>query len=193
MKNSWFTQTEVFLLHEIVARLDRIARRRVLDAKGVSYPEFLVAMAVREMAQPTHSEVGDLLDMSKSLVSQRVTGLLAKGLVAQRRDAQNRRRVRLELTAAGQESLEQIYRELANHASSLFGVLGSSRRQFMRSLCRLRDALNAEDARDAQNGAANKAEQEKRKQGRSKRERPKPTRVRATQPPATRRFADRKR
>jgi DNA-binding MarR family transcriptional regulator len=193
MKNSWFTQTEVFLLHEIVARLDRIARRRVLDAKGVSYPEFLVAMAVREMAQPTHSEVGDLLDMSKSLVSQRVTGLLAKGFVAQRRDAQNRRLVRLELTSAGQEALEQIYRELAKHASSLFGVLGSSRRQFMRSLCRLRDALNAEDARDAQNGAANEAEQEKRKQGRSKQERPKPTRVRAPQPPATRRFAGRKR
>jgi DNA-binding MarR family transcriptional regulator len=193
MKNSWFTQTEVFLLHEIVARLDRIARRRVLDAKGVSYPEFLVAMAVREMAQPTHSEVGDLLDMSKSLVSQRVTGLLAKGFVAQRRDAQNRRLVRLELTAAGQEALEQIYQELASNASRLFGILGSSRPQFMQSLCRLRDALIAEDARDVQNGTANEADQEKRKQRRSKQERPKPIRVRAPQPPATRRFAGRKR
>lgn len=187
MKNSWFTQTEVFLLHEIVARLDRIARRRVLDAKGVSYPEFLVAMAVREMAQPTHSEVGDLLDMSKSLVSQRITGLLAKGFVAQRRDAQNRRLVRLELTAAGQQALEQIYQELASNASRLFGILGSSRPQFMQSLCRLRDALIAEDAQDAQN------DQEKRKPSRSKQERPKPTRVRAPQPPATRRFAGRKR
>ena len=80
MKNSWFTQTEVFLLHEIVARLDRIARRHVLHAKGISYPEFLVAMAVREMAQPTHGEVGELLDMSKSLVSQRVGRLVGQRL-----------------------------------------------------------------------------------------------------------------
>jgi DNA-binding MarR family transcriptional regulator len=125
--------------------------------------------------------------MSKSLVSQRVTGLLAKGFVAQRRDAQNRRLVRLELTAAGQQALEQIYQELASNASRLFGILGSSRPQFMQSLCRLRDALIAEDAQDAQN------DQEKRKPRRSKQERPKPTRVRAPQPPATRRFAGRKR
>ena len=79
MKNSWFTETEVFLLHEIVTRLDRLARKRVLDARGVSYPEFLVAMAVREMSEPTQREVGDLLDMSKSLLSQRVSALMAKG------------------------------------------------------------------------------------------------------------------
>ncbi len=146
MRNSWFTQTEVFLLHEIVARLDRLARERVLDAKGISYAEFLVAMAVREMVQPTHGDVGDLLDMSKSLVSQRVAGLLAKGFVVQQRDAQNRRQVRLELTVVGRKALEQIYQELAHHASKLFDALGSSRPQFLRSLRRLRDALVAADA-----------------------------------------------
>ena len=78
MRNSWFTETEVFLLHEIVARLDRMARKRVLDPRGLSYAEFLVAMAVNEMAQPTQGEVGELLDMSKSLVSQRVASLLAR-------------------------------------------------------------------------------------------------------------------
>jgi len=146
MEKSWFTQTEAFLLHEIVARLDRLARKRVLDAKGVSYPEFLVAMAVREMARPTHGEVGDLLDMSKSLVSQRVTGLLAKGFVLQRRDEQNRRQVKLELTVKGQGALEEIYRELANNASRIFNVLGASRPDFLMSLRRLRDALAAEEA-----------------------------------------------
>ncbi len=146
MEKSWFTQTEAFLLHEIVARLDRLARKRVLDAKGVSYPEFLVAMAVRELARPTHGEVGDLLDMSKSLVSQRVTGLLAKGFVLQRRDEQNRRQVKLELTVKGQGALEEIYRELANNASRIFNVLGASRPDFLMSLRRLRDALAAEEA-----------------------------------------------
>jgi len=146
MKKSWFTQTEAFLLHEIVARLDRLARKRVLDARGVSYAEFLIAMAVREMARPTHGEVGDLLDMSKSLVSQRVAGLLAKGFVVQRRDEQNRRQVRLELTETGQDALEEIYQELANGASKIFDVLGTSRPQFLKSLRRLQDALAAEEA-----------------------------------------------
>ena len=162
MKNSWFTQTEVYLLHEIVGRLDRLARKQVLGAKGLSYGEFLVAMAVREMAQPTHGEVGAMLDMSKSLVSQRVGGLLAKGLIVQRRDAQNRRQVRLELTAPGQEALEQIYQELANNASRLFDVLGASRPQFLQSLRCLKNVLIAVDVPDAGNNTASEARKSKR-------------------------------
>jgi DNA-binding MarR family transcriptional regulator len=148
MKNSWFTQTEVFLLHEIVARFDRLAPRHVLEAKGISYPEFLVAMAVRELPQPTHGEVGKLLDMSKSLVSQRVGTLLAKGFIVQRRDPENRRLVRLALTKSGQQGLEGIYKELATSASTIFDVLGPKRPQFLQSLRRLQDALIAAEASD---------------------------------------------
>ncbi len=154
MKNSWFTQTEVFLLHEIVTRLDRLAHKHVLAARGISYGEFLVAMAVREMGQPTHGEAGDMLDMSKSLVSQRVAGLLAKGYVVQRREAPNRRQVRLELTAAGQEALEKIYRELADNASKVFEVLDASRPQFLQSLRLLREVIVAAEDRDAHNAAS---------------------------------------
>jgi DNA-binding MarR family transcriptional regulator len=146
MEKSWFTQTEAFLLHEIVTRLDRLARKRVLDAKGVSYAEFLIAMAVREMARPTHGEIGDLLDMSKSLVSQRVTALVAKGLVVQRRDERSRRHVRLELTAPGQAALEEIYSELATNAERIFGALGAARAQFLQSLHDLQHALAAAEA-----------------------------------------------
>ncbi len=148
MKNSWFTQTEVFLLHEIVARFDRLAPRHVLQAEGISYPEFLVAMAVRELPQPTHGEVGKLLDMSKSLVSQRVGTLLAKRFIVQRRDPENRRQVRLALTKSGQQALEGVYEELATSASTIFDVLGPKRRQFLQSLRRLQDALIAAEASD---------------------------------------------
>jgi DNA-binding MarR family transcriptional regulator len=140
-RNSWFTETEVFLLHEIVARLDRLARKRVLDAIGLSYAEFVLAMAVNEMERPTQAEVGELLDMSKSLVSQRVGNLLAKGFLVQQRRPENRRQVRLELTAAGRQALETIYEQLAGNAEQLFDVLGPARPQFLRSLRRLRDAI----------------------------------------------------
>lgn len=88
----------------------------------------LVAMAVLEMGQPSHGEAGDMLDMSKSLVSQRAAGLLAKGYAVQHRGAPNRRQARLELTPAGHEALEEIYQELADKASAIFDVLGTSSR-----------------------------------------------------------------
>ncbi len=145
-RNTWFIETEVFLLHEIVARLDRLARQRVLDAAGLTYAEFLLAMAVNELERPTQAEVGELLDMSKSLVSQRVGGLLAKGFLVQQRQPENRRQVRLELTAAGRRTLETIYEQLAGNAEELFNALGPSRPQFLQSLRRLRDALAAVEA-----------------------------------------------
>jgi DNA-binding MarR family transcriptional regulator len=145
-RRSWFIDTEVFLLHEVVARLDRLARRRVLDAAGLSYSEFVLAMAVNEMKLPTQAEVGELLDMSKSLVSQRVGGLLAKGFLVQRREAGNRRQVRLELTGTGRRTLEAIYGQLAGNAEALFEILGPARPQFLASLRRLRDAVAAVEA-----------------------------------------------
>jgi len=145
-RNSWFVETEVFLLHEIVARLDRLARKRVLDSVGLSYGEFVLAMAVNEMERPTQAEVGELLDMSKSLVSQRVGGLLAKDFIIQQRDAGNRRQVRLDLTPTGRRTLETIYAQLAGNAEKLFDVLGPTRPQFLQSLRRLRDAVAAVEA-----------------------------------------------
>jgi DNA-binding MarR family transcriptional regulator len=142
-KSSWFTDTEVFLLHEIVARLDRLARKRVRDAVGLSYAGFVLAMAVNELDRPTQAEVGELLDMSKSLVSQRVGGLMAKGVLVQRREADDRRQVRLELTVAGRRTLEKLYEQLAGNAEKLLDVLGAERRQFLDSLRRLRDAIVA--------------------------------------------------
>ena len=142
-KSSWFIDTEVFLLHEIVVRLDRLARKRVLDAVGLSYAEFVLAMAVNELEQPTQAEVGALLDMSKSLVSQRVGGLMAKGVLVQHREVEDRRQVRLELTAAGRRTLEKIYEQLAGNAEKLLDVLGAERPQLLQSLRRLRDAIAA--------------------------------------------------
>lgn len=152
MENSWFTETEVYLLHEIVGRLDRLARLRVLDAREISYPEFLVALAVRELTPdggegPTQGDVGYRLDMSKSLVSQRVATLLAKGIVEQHRNLADRRQVRLALTPAGRVTLEAIYEELAANAAALFDVLGPARPQFREALVRLRAVLAGEEAR----------------------------------------------
>ena len=116
---------------------------RVLDANGLTYDEFLVAMAVSEMGEPAQGEVGELLDMSKSLVSQRVTSLIAKNFLIQNRDAENRRQVRLALTPTGRQALERVYEKLAGNAESILDALGSARAEFLQSLRRLRDTVAA--------------------------------------------------
>lgn len=143
MSQSWFIKTEVFLLHEVVAILDGLARKRVLGPRGLSYAEFMVAMAARELDTPTQNEVGNLLDMSKSLVSQRVASLVEKGVLQQRRDPKNRRQVRLELTETGGKTLSEIYSKLAENADELFSALGPDRAGFVKSLHRLIEVLAA--------------------------------------------------
>jgi MarR family transcriptional regulator, organic hydroperoxide resistance regulator len=141
MAKSWFIETEVFLLHEIVVLLDGLARKRVLEPLGLTYSEFLVAMSAREFDAPTQSEVGFRLEMSKSLVSQRVASLVQKDILCQRRDPANRRQVRLELTKNGAVVTETIYRQLADNAEEIFEVLGPSRPDFRQSLLRLSGTL----------------------------------------------------
>ena len=79
-----FKDSEIYLLHEITTRLDRIARLRILGPSGITYPEFLVLMAARELPAPTQEEVCAFVDMSKSLVSQRVSALMKKGFLSGR-------------------------------------------------------------------------------------------------------------
>ena len=136
-----FKDSEVFMLHEIVTRLDRIARTRILEPEDVTFPECLVLMAVREMRTPAQVDVGAFLDMSKSLVSQRVSALLKKGFLLQSPDPRSRRHVRLELTAGGRKTIDRIYAAMIKQSSRYFEMLGRSHPAFVDALERLRRIL----------------------------------------------------
>ncbi len=145
MAKQSFRDSEVFLLHEIVTRLDRLARVRILEREDVTYPEFLVLMAIREMGTPAQVDVGGLLDMSKSLVSQRVLALLKKGLVVQSPDPQSRRHVRLALTDGGRTTIDRIYAAMIKRSSTCFEKLGRSHPAFVDALQGLRTMLVHEE------------------------------------------------
>lgn len=135
-----FHRTEAYLLHQAVVLLDRRAQALLADV-GISYPEFLVAMAVRNQQNPSQNDVAGWLGLSKSIVSQRVASLKEKGFVAQRRDAANHRIVRLRLTPAGREMLDRAYPELSGGANAVFDVLGEGREEFARQLGEVVDAM----------------------------------------------------
>lgn len=130
VQSTGFTGTEVFMMHEMVILLDRLARVRVLDRHGVTYPEFLVALAIDELGRPSQNDVGKMLDLGKSLVSQRVSALLGKGLIEQHRVQTDRRQVELCLTKHGSAMLRQIYSELEDAGSPAFEALADRRPEF---------------------------------------------------------------
>jgi DNA-binding MarR family transcriptional regulator len=145
-----FRDSEVYLLHEITTRLDRIARQRFLNPAGLTYPEFLVLMAVREAGSPTQDDVAVFVDMSTSLVSQRVKTLVKKGFLRQKGDPENRRRVRLGLTTAGTSTVEKIYASMVGEAGRLFEALGPARAGLRKMLLGLAEGLAREEGLERQ-------------------------------------------
>ena len=141
MPDTGFKETELFLLHEIVIRLDRLARTTILDPEGITYPEFLVLMAARELPSSTQDGVAEYLDMSKSLVSQRVSSLMLKGLALQQADPESRRKINLVLTEAGSTKVEAIYAAMVHSTDELFESLGSLRGTFRDALAGLAGGL----------------------------------------------------
>jgi MarR family transcriptional regulator, organic hydroperoxide resistance regulator len=145
MPGQGFRDSEVYLLHEVTTRLDRIARQRFLDPEGITYPEFLVLMAVREAGSPTQDDVAVFVDMSTSLVSQRVKALVKKGLVRQAGDTENRRRVRLGLTASGSAAVEKISTAMVSESGRVFEALGPARTALRKMLLGLAEGLAREE------------------------------------------------
>jgi len=144
MHRRGFKETELFLLHEIVICLDQIARKQILDPETLTYPEFLVLMSSRELSAPTQDEVSGCLNMSKSLVSQRVSALVAKGLINQESIPGNKRKVRLVATEDGVAKLDRVYKSMAVSSDSLFNTLGADRAAFRDTLAGLARILNTE-------------------------------------------------
>ena len=145
MRGGGFKDSEIYLLHEITTRLDRIARLRFLAPSGITYPEFLVLMSTRELPAPTQEEVSAFVDMSKSLVSQRVSALMKKGFLRQDGDPGNRRKVKLGLTGAGEQEVARIYDAMISASTKLFDAMGDFRPAFHDALIRMAEDLAREE------------------------------------------------
>ena len=141
MRGKGFKDSEIYLLHEITTRLDRIARLRFLAPTGITYGEFLILMSARELPAPTQEEVSVFVDMSKALVSQRVSALMKKGFLRQDSDPENRRRVKLSLTGAGEEEVARIYDAMVSSSAELFDAMGDFRPAFHDALLTMTEDL----------------------------------------------------
>ena len=74
----------------------------LLDAIGLTYPQYLVMLVLWEQDGPTVSELGERLSLDSGTLTPLLKRMESAGLVKRQRDAQDERRVRIALTSTGQ-------------------------------------------------------------------------------------------
>jgi len=77
------------------------AYRPLLEPLGLTYPQYLVMMALWETAPRTVKALGQALDLDSGTLTPLLKRLEAAGFVSRRRDAQDERKVQIDLTKAG--------------------------------------------------------------------------------------------
>jgi len=119
----------------------------LLDALGLTYPQYLVMIALWEQDDQTVGSLGGKLFLESSTLTPLLKRLEAQGQVTRSRDPQDERQVRVRLTAAGQGLKERA----ASVPSCLLAASGMD----LAALSRLQSEITA--LRDALEAAADQA------------------------------------
>ena len=118
------------------------AYKPLLDALGLTYPQYLAMFALWERDNQSVKELGDLLRLDSGTQTPLLKRLEAMGLVRRARDPEDERSVRISLTPAG---IEMRCKERTVH-EGLMGACGQSAeelRAITAQLIRVRDKLDA--------------------------------------------------
>lgn len=83
------------------------AYKPLLDALGLTYPQYLVLCALGEAGASTIGALAARLDLESSTVTPLVKRLETAGLVERRRGREDERTVTVTMTAAGRDLLER--------------------------------------------------------------------------------------
>jgi DNA-binding MarR family transcriptional regulator len=86
-------------------------------------------LALRELIEEpgmAQNELAERLGLEKSTVSRLVAGMQQRGLVSRDRDPENRRYLRLTLTAAGDKTARRVAAHFHEHHRVVFGALTPS-------------------------------------------------------------------
>jgi DNA-binding MarR family transcriptional regulator len=123
-----------FALYSASNRVIRL-HRPFLEPLGLTYPQFLVMLALYESAPRTVGALGDELGMDNGTLTPLLKRLEGTGLLTRTRDRQDERRVLIDLTAAG-EALRKAVCSVPKKIETACRLTDSD-------LAELRDTLNA--------------------------------------------------
>jgi len=89
-----------FALYGAANRVTRLYRP-LLEALGLTYPQYLAMLVLWEASPRTVGALGEALDLESSTLTPLLKRLETQGLVARRRDPEDERRVIVTLTEVG--------------------------------------------------------------------------------------------
>jgi len=118
------------------------AYKPLLEALGLTYPQYLVMFALWERDGVTVKEIGELLHLDSGTLTPLLKRLESMGLVRRARDAADERNVRISLTPAG----TAIHEKEKTVKQGIVGACGQTPDELQAlnaQLVRLRDSLNA--------------------------------------------------
>jgi DNA-binding MarR family transcriptional regulator len=124
----------------------------LLEALGLTYPQYLVMVMLWERDDQTVGGLGDKLFLESSTLTPLLKRLETLGLVKRSRDPDDERQVRIRLTAAG-ERLRGQAAHVPDCIAEASGLTGEEARRLVADVTALRNALD-EVASGAQTGDA---------------------------------------
>lgn len=95
-----------FALYSAANRVTRLYRP-LLDALGLTYPQYLAMLVLWEHSPRTVGEMGQALDLESSTLTPLLKRLEGAGLIVRSRDPDDERRVIISLTDSGDAMREQ--------------------------------------------------------------------------------------
>ena len=117
------------------------AYKPLLEAIGLTYPQYVAMVALWEQDGLTVGELGDRLHLDSGTLTPLLKRLESAGLVQRARDAKDERQVRIRLTKAG-GALREKARSIPTTLLCATGRSKAELRALNQDLLRLRDQLN---------------------------------------------------
>lgn len=111
------------------------AYKPLLEALGLTYPQYLVLVALWGADGQTVGQLGAALQLESNTLTPLLKRMEAQGLVIRARDARDERQVRVSLSAAG--------REMQSRAAGIPGCILEKSGMTLEALTALRDQVNA--------------------------------------------------
>jgi DNA-binding MarR family transcriptional regulator len=116
-----------------------------MRAVGGSLPQWIVLKTVGDTPDMSQRELADALSLAGSTLTHHLDRMEADGYLARTRDVQDRRVVRVSLTAAGKHRRTELDAIVRGHDQRVQELLGErDAKQLRRLLARLRQKLDDE-------------------------------------------------
>lgn len=135
---SFELEGHVFYLFTQILGRRNLALAEKLKPLGVSVPQWRILAVLQERAGCTMNELADVTTIERTTLTRALDRMVETGLAARRGDAQDRRSVRLSLTAAGKDLFRRVLpRVVEQNERAMRGFCAGERADFRAELHRM--------------------------------------------------------